>query len=54
MEIVIRYAEADDYEAIHRIFSSPRVIEGTLQLPLPLRKCGASVSPRGLRVSRRW
>ncbi len=35
MEIVIRHAEPDDYEAIHRIFSGPRVIEGTLQLPLP-------------------
>jgi hypothetical protein len=35
MEIVIRHAEPDDYEAIHRIFSSPRVIEETLHLPLP-------------------
>jgi putative acetyltransferase len=35
MEIVIRHAEPDDYEALHRIFSGPRVIEGTLQLPLP-------------------
>jgi putative acetyltransferase len=35
MEIVIRHAEPDDYEAIHRIFSGSRVIEGTLQLPLP-------------------
>jgi hypothetical protein len=29
MEITIRHAESYDYEAIHRIFSSPRVIEGT-------------------------
>ncbi len=35
MKIVIRHAEPDDYEALHRIFSGPRVIEGTLQLPLP-------------------
>jgi L-phenylalanine/L-methionine N-acetyltransferase len=35
MGIVIRHAEPDDYEAIHRIFSGPRVIEDTLQLPLP-------------------
>jgi L-phenylalanine/L-methionine N-acetyltransferase len=35
MDIVIRRAEPDDYEALHRIFSGPRVIEGTLQLPLP-------------------
>ena len=35
MKIVIRPAEPDDYEALHKIFSCPRVIEGTLQLPLP-------------------
>jgi putative acetyltransferase len=35
MEIVIRHAEPDDYEAVHRVFSGSRVIEGTLQLPLP-------------------
>jgi putative acetyltransferase len=35
MEIVIRHAEPDDYQALHRIFSGSRVIEGTLQLPLP-------------------
>jgi putative acetyltransferase len=35
MEIVIRHAEPDDYKALHRIFSGPRAIEGTLQLPLP-------------------
>ena len=33
--VSIRHAEPDDYEALHRIFSCPRVIEGTLQLPLP-------------------
>ena len=35
MDITIRHAEPDDYEALHRIFSGSRVIEGTLQLPLP-------------------
>ena len=34
MDIVIRHAEPDDCEAVHRILSGPRVIEGTLQLPL--------------------
>jgi putative acetyltransferase len=34
-QVSIRHAEPDDYEALHRIFSYPRVIEGTLQLPLP-------------------
>jgi len=33
VEIVIRHAEPDDYEAIHRILSGPRAIAGTLQLP---------------------
>ena len=33
--VSIRHAEPDDCEAIHRIFSGARVIEGTLQLPLP-------------------
>jgi L-phenylalanine/L-methionine N-acetyltransferase len=33
--VSIRHAEPADAEALHRIFSGPRVIEGTLQLPLP-------------------
>ena len=33
--IVVRHAEPGDAEALHRIFSGPRVVEGTLQLPLP-------------------
>jgi putative acetyltransferase len=32
---IIRRTEPDDYEALQRIFSGPRVIAGTLQLPLP-------------------
>jgi putative acetyltransferase len=35
MDIVIRHAEPDDYEALHRIFSASEVIRGTLQLPFP-------------------
>jgi L-phenylalanine/L-methionine N-acetyltransferase len=34
MDITIRHAEPDDYQAIHRILSGPQAIEGTLQLPL--------------------
>jgi putative acetyltransferase len=35
VEITVRHAEPRDYEALHRIFSGPRAIAGTLQLPLP-------------------
>ncbi|HEX7169574.1 MAG TPA: GNAT family N-acetyltransferase [Rubrobacter sp.] len=35
MPAIIRRTEPDDYEALQRIFSGPRVIAGTLQLPLP-------------------
>lgn len=34
----IRHAEPDDYLAMHEIFSCPRVIAGTLQLPYPSRE----------------
>lgn len=34
MDITIRHAEPDDYEAIHRIMTDPRVVAGTMQLPL--------------------
>ncbi len=34
MEIIVRHAEPEDYEAMHRIMSSPKVAAGTLQLPL--------------------
>src|SRR5258706_12570184 len=33
--ITIRRAEPTDYEAIYRIFSGPKVVWGTLQLPFP-------------------
>ena len=32
--VSVRHAEPDDYRALHSIFSSSRVIEDTLQLPL--------------------
>lgn len=31
--ITVRHAEPGDLEALHHIFSGPRVVEGTLQLP---------------------
>ena len=33
--IVIRHAEPDDYEALHRVFSGPKAVWGALQLPFP-------------------
>jgi putative acetyltransferase len=36
--ISIRHTEPDDYDALHRIFSAPKVIRGTLQLPFPSRE----------------
>jgi putative acetyltransferase len=33
--ITVRHVEPDDYEALHMIFSGPRAIRGTLQLPMP-------------------
>jgi L-phenylalanine/L-methionine N-acetyltransferase len=35
MPITIRRVEPSDYEALHQIFSGPKVIWGTLQLPFP-------------------
>lgn len=35
-KVVVRHAEPADHEAIHRIFSSPGAIRGTLQLPYPM------------------
>ena len=36
--IAIRHSEPDDYEALHRTFSGPKAIWGTLQLPFPSRE----------------
>jgi putative acetyltransferase len=35
MEITIRRTEPGDYMAVYAIFTSPRVVWGTLQLPFP-------------------
>lgn len=35
MAITIRHVEPGDYEAVQQIYASPRVIQGTLQLPFP-------------------
>jgi L-phenylalanine/L-methionine N-acetyltransferase len=35
VEITVRHAEPEDYEALHRIFSGPKAVAGTLQLPFP-------------------
>jgi putative acetyltransferase len=32
--VTIRHAEVDDADAFHRIMTGPRVVAGTLQLPL--------------------
>jgi putative acetyltransferase len=32
--VSVRHAEPEDYEAMHRIMSAPKVAAGTLQLPL--------------------
>jgi L-phenylalanine/L-methionine N-acetyltransferase len=34
-QVIVRHAEPDDYQALHRIFSGPKAIAGTVQLPLP-------------------
>ena len=33
--VIVRRTEPDDYEALHRIFSGPRAVAGTLQMPFP-------------------
>ena len=35
MTITIRRVELSDYEAIHKIFSGPKAVWGTLQVPFP-------------------
>jgi L-phenylalanine/L-methionine N-acetyltransferase len=35
LEVTVRRTEPDDYKALHRIFSGPRAVAGTLQMPLP-------------------
>jgi L-phenylalanine/L-methionine N-acetyltransferase len=35
MEITVRHSEPEDYRALHCIFSGPRAVAGTLQMPFP-------------------
>lgn len=35
MDITVRHAEPDDYKAVQNIFSGPKAVAGTLQLPFP-------------------
>jgi len=35
MDVTIRHAEPEDYAALHHILIGPRVIENTMQMPLP-------------------
>ena len=35
MDVTVRHTEPEDYKALHRIFSGPRAIAGTLQMPFP-------------------
>ncbi len=35
VQVSVRHAEPDDYEALHRILSGPKAVAGTLQLPFP-------------------
>jgi putative acetyltransferase len=35
VEITVRHVEPEDYEDLHRIFSGPKTVAGTLQLPFP-------------------
>ncbi|MDX1522519.1 MAG: GNAT family N-acetyltransferase [Anaerolineae bacterium] len=35
MTIIIRHTEPTDYDAIHRIFTHPKTVWGTLQVPFP-------------------
>ena len=38
MDITIRREEPDDFEEVYKIFTCPKVIWGTLQLPYPSRE----------------
>jgi L-phenylalanine/L-methionine N-acetyltransferase len=35
MDVTVRHTEPEDYKALHRIFSGPKAMAGTLQMPLP-------------------
>jgi L-phenylalanine/L-methionine N-acetyltransferase len=35
MEMTVRHSEPEDYKALYRIFSGPRAVASTLQMPFP-------------------
>jgi L-phenylalanine/L-methionine N-acetyltransferase len=35
MNITVRHSEPEDYKELHRIFSGPKAVAGTLQMPFP-------------------
>ena len=35
LEITVRHSEPEDYKALHRIFSGPRTVAGTMHMPFP-------------------
>ena len=35
MDKTVRHSEPEDCKALHRIFSGPRAVAGTLQMPFP-------------------
>lgn len=35
MDVIVRHAEPDDYKAVQEVFSGPKAVAGTLQLPFP-------------------
>ena len=45
--MIVRRTEPDDYEALHRIFSGPRAVSGTLQMPFPQAKTTPPAARRG-------
>ena len=59
VEVSVRHAEPHDAEALHRILSGPKAIEGKLQLPLQSvekRREWLSEMPEGIHITwwRAW
>jgi hypothetical protein len=54
MDVTVRRTEPADCEALQRLFSSPRVIAGTLQVPFPRPRCAASASWSRRKGCSRW
>jgi putative acetyltransferase len=57
MTISIRRAEPTDYAAVHQIFSGPRAVAGTLQLPYPsveMWRAGTALLHAALELADQW